>query len=115
LQVNAAARQAAQTRFTACCVMSTSLDSLDFKTLPSLNKVLVLELARSEFVIQRENIMASGPSGTGKTHLAIGLGLAACQRGMTVGFVTAAGLVNQLVEARDDSCVCNHPSPSWSS
>jgi DNA replication protein DnaC len=41
-------------------------------------------------------------SGTGKTHLAIGLGLAACQKGMTVGFITAAGLVNQLIEARDE-------------
>ena len=81
---------------------SKSLDSFDFKALPVLNKVLVLELARSEFVIRRENIIALGPSGTGKTHLAIGLGLAACQKGMTVGFMTAAGLVNQLAEARDE-------------
>ncbi len=79
-----------------------SLDSFDFKALPSLNKVLVNELARGEFIIRRENIIALGPSGTGKTHLAIGLGLAACQRGMTVGFATAAGLVNQLTEARDE-------------
>jgi DNA replication protein DnaC len=79
-----------------------SLDSFDFKALPSLNKVLVLELARSEYVIRRENIITLGPSGTGKTHLAIGLGLAACQKGMTVGFLTAAGLVNQLAEARDE-------------
>ena len=81
---------------------SKSLDSFDFKALPSLNKVLVNELARGEFIIRRENIIALGPSGTGKTHLAIGLGLAACQRGLTVGFVTAAGLVNQLTEARDE-------------
>ena len=79
-----------------------SLDSFDFKALPDINKVLVLELARSEFIVRRENIIALGPSGTGKTHLAIGLGLAACQKGITVGFVTAAGLVNQLTEARDD-------------
>ena len=79
-----------------------SLDSFDFKALPSLNKVLVLDLARSEFILRRENIIALGPSGTGKTHLAIGLGLAACQKGMTVGFATAAGLVNQLTEARDE-------------
>jgi DNA replication protein DnaC len=81
---------------------SKSLDSFDFKAIPSLNKVLVNELARGAFIIRRENIIALGPSGTGKTHLAIGLGLAACQRGMTVGFVTAAGLVNQLTEARDE-------------
>lgn len=79
-----------------------SLDSFDFKALPSLNKVLVLDLVRSEFILRRENIIALGPSGTGKTHLAIGLGLAACQKGMTVGFATAAGLVNQLSEARDE-------------
>lgn len=79
-----------------------SLDSFDFKALPSLNKVLVMELARAEFIVRRENVIALGPSGTGKTHLAIGLGLAACQRGMAVGFVTAAGLVNQLTEARDE-------------
>ena len=78
------------------------LAPFDFKALPSLNKVLVTELARGEFITRRENIIALGPSGTGKTHLAIGLGLAACQRGMTVGFVTAASLVNQLTEARDE-------------
>ena len=82
-----------------------SLDSFDFKALPDLNKVLVLELARAEFIIRRENIIALGPSGTGKTHLAIGLGLAACQKGMTVGFVTAAGLINQLIEARTRECL----------
>ena len=82
---------------------SKSLDSFDFTALPSLNKVLVLELARCEFIVRRENIIALGPSGTGKTHLAIGLGLAACQRGMPVGFTTAASLVNQLTEARREA------------
>lgn len=84
---------------------SKSLDSFDFKALPSLNKVLVNELARGEFIIRGENIIALGPSGTGKTHLAIGLGLAACQKGIAVGFTTAAGLVNQLTEARDEKRV----------
>ncbi len=81
---------------------SKSLDSFDFKAIPSLNKVLVLELARSEFIVRRENVIALGPSGTGKTHLATGIGLAACARGMAVGFTTAASLVNQLTEARDE-------------
>ncbi len=79
-----------------------SLDSFDFKAIPTLNKMLVIELARCDYVERRENIIALGPSGTGKTHIALGLGLAACQRGMTVGFATAAGLVNQLIEARDE-------------
>jgi len=81
---------------------SKSLDSFNFKAIPALNKLLVLELARGEFIVRRENVIALGPSGTGKTHLAIGIGLAACQRGLTVGFTTAAGLVNQLTEARDE-------------
>ena len=79
-----------------------SLDSFDFQALPSLNKPLVLELARSEYVARRENIIAVGNSGTGKTHIALGLGRAACQKGLSVGFVTAAALVHELIEARDE-------------
>ena len=51
---------------------------------------------------RRENIIAIGNSGTGKTHIALGLGLAACQKGMSVGFTTAAALVHELMEARDE-------------
>lgn len=79
-----------------------SLDSFDFKAIPALNKMQVLELARCEWVERRENVIALGPSGTGKTHIALGLGLAACQKGMSVGFVTAAALVHELMEARDE-------------
>jgi DNA replication protein DnaC len=79
-----------------------SLDSFDFLALPSLNKALVLELARSEYVARRENVIAVGNSGTGKTHVALGLGLAACQKGLSVGFITAAALVHELIEARDE-------------
>jgi DNA replication protein DnaC len=79
-----------------------SLDSFDFLAIPSLNKALVLELARGEYIERRENVIALGNSGTGKTHVALGLGLAACQRGYSVGFTTAAGLVHELLEARDE-------------
>src|SRR6185312_824105 len=79
-----------------------SLDSFDFAAIPSLNKTLVLELARSEYVTRRENIIAVGNSGTGKTHIGLGLGLAACQKGLSVGFNTAAALVHELLEARDE-------------
>jgi DNA replication protein DnaC len=79
-----------------------SLDSFDFKGIPSLNKMQVLELARCEWVERRENVIALGPSGTGKTHIALGLGLSACQKGLSVGFVTAAALVHELMEARDE-------------
>jgi len=79
-----------------------SLDSYDFTALPSLNKALVLELARCEYLARRENVIALGNAGTGKTHLALGLGLAACQKGLAVGFTTAAALVHELIEARDE-------------
>ena len=79
-----------------------SLDSFDFSVLPSLNKPLVLELARGEYIERYANIIALGNSGTGKTHVALGLGLAACQQGLSVGFTTAAALVNDLIEARDE-------------
>jgi DNA replication protein DnaC len=79
-----------------------SLDSFDFTAIPKLNKMQVLELARCEWIERRENVIALGPSGTGKTHVALGLGLAACQKGMSVGFTTAAALVSEMMEARDE-------------
>ena len=81
---------------------SKSLDSFDFKAIPALNKMQVLELARCEWIERRENVIALGPSGTGKTHVALGLGLAACQKGLSTGFTTAAALVHELMEARDE-------------
>ena len=79
-----------------------SLDSFDFSAIPKLNKMQVLELARCEWIERRENVIALGPSGTGKTHVALGLGLAACQKGLSVGFTTAAALVSEMMEARDE-------------
>jgi DNA replication protein DnaC len=79
-----------------------SFDTFDFSAIASLNKPLVLELARCEYIVARDNIIALGNSGTGKTHACLAFGLAACQRGFSVSFVTAAGLVHQLMEARDD-------------
>ena len=91
-------RRIKQARFPAV----KSLDTFDFTAIPSLNKMLVLELARGEFILRRENVIALGNSGTGKTHVALALGLAACQKGFSVTFTTAAALVHQLMEARDD-------------
>jgi DNA replication protein DnaC len=79
-----------------------SFDTFDFTAIPGLNKMLVLELARCEYILRRDNIIALGNSGTGKTHVALALGLAACQKGFTVTFTTAASLVSQLLEARDE-------------
>jgi DNA replication protein DnaC len=91
-------RRIKQARFPAV----KSLDTFDFTAIASLNKMLVLELSRCEFILRRENIIALGNSGTGKTHVALALGLAACQKGFPVAFTTAAALVHQLMEARDD-------------
>lgn len=79
-----------------------SLDSFDFLAIPSLNKALVLELARCEFLDRKENLLLLGNSGTGKSHIALALGLAACQSGHRVRFTTAAALVSELIEARDE-------------
>ena len=64
------------------------LDTFDFSAIPSVNQPLVTQLARCEYVEHHENVIAIGNSGTGKTHVALGLGLAACQRGLSVGFTT---------------------------
>jgi len=82
--------------------VTKSFDTFDFAAVPGLNKSLVLELARGEWVTQRENVIALGPSGVGKTHTALALGLAACQKGLSVTFTTAAALVHELMEARDE-------------
>ena len=79
-----------------------SLDTFEFLAIPAVNKALVLELARCEFLLRRENVLLLGNSGTGKTHLALALGLSACQRGHRVRFTTAAAMVHELMEAKDE-------------
>lgn len=78
-----------------------TLDNFNFETLLSLDKKLVARLMTGEFIKKKENVLALGNSGTGKTHLAIALGMAACQRGESVLFQTAAHLVHTLMEAHE--------------
>lgn len=85
-----------------------SFDSFDFKAIPKLNKMQVL--ARCDWIERRENVIARAPSSTGKTHVALGLGLAACQKGMTLSFTAAAALINKLLEA---SAVCCGFTNRW--
>jgi DNA replication protein DnaC len=75
-------------------------DTYDFSALPHLSKPKVLELARGEWIDQHANCCLVGNPGTGKTHLAIALGLAACRQGRRVRFFTSASLVMQLEEAQ---------------
>lgn len=82
--------------------VSKSLETYNFLDMPRLNKKLVIDLARCEWIGRRENILALGNSGTGKTHISLALGLAACQQGFRVRFTTAAALVHELIEARDE-------------
>ena len=79
-----------------------SLDSFDFDAIPKLNRMQVLELVRCEWIERRENVIALGLSGIGKTHVALGLTLAACQKGLPAGFITAAALVSEMMEARPE-------------
>ena len=79
-----------------------SLDEFDFTAQPSLNRALVLELARCEFLDRRECVLLLGGPGTGKTHVAIGLATAACQRGKKVRFFRVTELLTQLLEAREE-------------
>jgi DNA replication protein DnaC len=80
-------------------VMKT-LDGFEFSAIPSLNKSLVLELARGGYLDKKENIIFMGSYGTGKSHLSISLGICACRQGKRVRFYTAAGLINELLEAQ---------------
>src|SRR5262249_17619420 len=71
-------------------------DTYDFSAMPQLSKPRILELARCEWITQRSNCCLVGSHGTGKTHISIGLGLAACRAGLRVRFFTAAELVSRL-------------------
>jgi DNA replication protein DnaC len=78
------------------------LEGFDFAAAPKLNKPLVMELLRGEYLDRRENLLLVGGPGTGKTHLATALGVEACGRGKRVRFHRVTELVTQLLEAREE-------------
>lgn len=78
-----------------------TLDQFDFTATDGVDAALVAKLARGEWLDRKENVVFAGPVGTGKTHLAIALGIEAAKQRRHVVFVRAADLVRQLVEARD--------------
>jgi DNA replication protein DnaC len=101
LEVAARSANAVQARIRAANFpVIKDFDTFDFSAVPSLSKPKVLELARGEWIEQRGNTCLLGSPGTGKTHLAIAIGLSACRQGRRVRFVTAASLVTRLEEAQ---------------
>ena len=78
------------------------LETFNFDAAPDLDARLIKELSSCEYVKKNRNIIFMGKSGTGKTHLATGLGMEACKQGVRTRFVTGCGLANELIEARDE-------------
>jgi DNA replication protein DnaC len=79
-----------------------TIDTFDFKAQPSINKQLVRELMRGEYIDKKENVLLIGNPGTGKTHLACALAFSACAQGKKARFYTATGLITELVECREE-------------
>jgi len=101
LEVAARASNAVQARIRAAGFpVAKDFDTFDFAAVPHLSKPKVLELARGEWIEERSNVCLLGSPGTGKTHVATALGLAACRQGKRVRFFTAAALVTRLEEAQ---------------
>lgn len=78
-----------------------TLDQFDFHSADGISAPKLIELARGEWVSRGENVLFAGPIGTGKTHLAIALGVEAARQRRRVMFCRAADLVRALIEARD--------------
>ena len=79
-----------------------TLGQIDWDAMPGVRKQQIIELATCQFIERPEDVVIAGPIGTGKSHLAIALGVEAAKRRFRVLFVKAADLVRQLLEARDD-------------
>ena len=83
-------------------VQQKTLAELDVAALPKGASMAQLQqLASGEYIEEKSNIIAIGGSGTGKTHVSIALGVAACEQGKRVRFTTAVGLVSELEEAQE--------------
>ena len=80
-----------------------TLEEFEFQTAPHISAALIRNLAEGGYLKRSEPIVLLGETGTGKTHLATGLAVAACRQRKRVRFTTAAQLVNELVEAKNQS------------
>lgn len=79
-----------------------TLDGFDYEAASELDRRLIGELAGGVYIQENRNIIFSGKTGTGKTHLSIGLGIEACRQGIRTHFISACSLSNQLIEARTE-------------
>lgn len=79
-----------------------TVSEFDFGAIPQLPKAKVLQLAEGSFVAAKENVICLGPSGTGKTHIAIALGMAAIEAGYSARFIRAVTLAQELLEAQQE-------------
>lgn len=79
-----------------------TLEQIDWALLKGVSRPQLLELASGQYLERSEDVVLAGPIGTGKTHLAIALGIEAVKRRYRVAFYRAADLVRELREARDD-------------
>jgi len=78
------------------------LETFDFEAATGLDARFIKELSSCQYVDKSRNVILMGKSGTGKTHLATGLGMEACKYGIRTRFVTGCALANELIEARDE-------------
>lgn len=78
------------------------LDELQINDLPEEGRKKIRELKTLKFIEEGRNIILAGNPGTGKTHMSIGLGIDACNKGYKVYFTTVASLINELKETRSD-------------
>lgn len=79
-----------------------TLDQIDWQALTGVSKPKIAELASCDYLDRGEDVVFAGPIGTGKTHLAIALGIEATRRRYRVLFRRASDLVRELIEARDE-------------
>ena len=80
-----------------------TLEEFDFQSAQHLPATLIRHLSEGGYISRTEPVLFLGEAGTGKTHLATGLGVAACRQRKRVRFTTAAEMVNELVEARHNN------------
>lgn len=96
---NAVARRIQEARFPKV----KTLEEFDFAKAPHIPATLIRSLAEGDYLKRSEPVLFLGEAGTGKTHLATGLAVAACRQRRRVRFTTAAGLINELIEARNQN------------